>query len=356
MADLSAALRESVLAAYRDECVLDIRGAGSKTFYGRSATGVPLDVSGHSGIIDYQPGELVLTARAGTPLDTLEQAVAEAGQILPFDPPHFGGSENPCGTLGGIVACGLSGPRRPYAGAVRDLVLGTRIINGKGEDLRFGGKVIKNVAGYDLSRLMVGAMGTLGVLLDISIKLLPAPRSEVTLSFECDAPQALDHMNGWAGQAVPLSAAAWVDGVLRIRLSGFESAVSTAVTKLGGERQDGDNRWWHDLRDHTLPFFSGNAPLWRLSVGGSRPQPEIEGSYLLDWGGSQRWYRGPAGADVLRPAAVAMGGHATAFRGGNRNDDVFHLPAPATLVLHRKLKAAMDPLGILNPGRLYAGL
>ncbi|MGB0713038.1 MAG: glycolate oxidase subunit GlcE [Gammaproteobacteria bacterium] len=352
MADLSESLRDTVQQAYREKRSLNIRGSGSKEFFGRAAHGEALDVSGHEGVIDYQPGELVLTARAGTSLATLEQTVSEAGQILPFEPPHFDAG----GTLGGTVACGLSGPRRPYAGAVRDLVLGTRVINGKGEDLSFGGKVIKNVAGYDLSRLMAGALGTLGVLLDISIKLFPAPRTETTLCFEHGPNEALDQMNRWAGKALPISGAAWSDGVLRIRLSGFEAAVIAAGKVLGGDVQPDADRWWRSLRDHTLPFFSGDAPLWRLSVGSAHAQPGLEGDVLLDWGGSQRWYRGPEAPTYLRDTARALGGHACVFRGGDRGGDVFQEPDAVTMGLHRNLKAALDPQRILNPGRLYPDL
>ena len=327
-------------------------GGDTKRDLGRAVEAEPLSLAGHAGIVEYEPTELVVTARAGTPLDELESALAGRGQMLGFEPPHLGAAA----TLGGTVACGLSGPRRPYAGSARDFVLGVRLVNGRGQVLRFGGQVIKNVAGYDLSRLMTGAQGTLGVLLEVSLRVLPRPAVEVTLVQELDAGEALETMNRWAGRPLPISAACHDGGRLRVRLSGTERGVRAARAVLGGEPDAEGESWWRQLRERTLPFFGdGDARCWRLAVAPASPLPPgLPGQWLLDWGGAQRWYRGEAPVDAIREAARAAGGHAV--RLGPGDDGPFHpLPDPV-LALHRRLKAAFDPRGILNPGRLYAGL
>jgi len=284
-------------------------------------------------------------------LRELEQALAEQGQMLPFEPPHFGEGA----TLGGAVACGLSGPRRPYAGSVRDFVLGCRLISGKGEALHFGGEVMKNVAGYDVSRLMVGAMGTLGVILDLSLKILPRPAVELTLVQERTPADAITAMNAWAGKTVPLSAAVYDGNRLTVRLSGAESAVKAAQQRVGGTVVENAAAFWERIREQRHAFFDGAAPLWRLSLPPATAPLDVPGTWLLDWGGAQRWLRSDADAETIRRAAGSAGGHATLFRGGERND-VFH-PLPAALLgLHRALKRSLDPSGIFNPGRLYAGL
>ena len=344
-ADRTEVLRESVARAFADAAPLRIRGGDSKAFYGRRAAGEVLDVAGHRGIVAYEPSELVLTARAGTPLAEVEAALAGHRQMLPFEPPHFG----PGATLGGTVACGLSGPRRPYAGAARDFVLGAQVVSGRGEVLRFGGQVMKNVAGYDVSRLMVGALGTLGVLLEVSVKVLPAPAHEMTLVLETDARTAIETMNRLAGRPLPISAACHAGDRLYLRLSGSESGVEAARVALGGETADGS--FWQALREHRLPFFAGDGPLWRLSVPPTAPPLDLAGPMLLDWGGAQRWVRSDAGEARVRQVADSAGGHATLFRGGDRGGTVFHPLAPPLAALHRRLKAAFDPAGILNPGR-----
>jgi glycolate oxidase FAD binding subunit len=250
------------------------------------------------------------------------------------------------------VATNLSGPRRPYTGAVRDFVLGTRIVSGIGEDLSFGGRVIKNVAGYDVSRLMCGAMGTLGVLLDVSFKVLPRPADEVTLRFAFDEPTAIRRFNEWAGQPLPLSAAAWHDGVAYLRLSGTVAGVRAAVQKLGGERVEDGAQLWRDINDQRHGFFAGDAPLWRLSVPSTIAPLELGMPQWIDWGGALRWVRGPADTAALRAKVAAAGGHVTLFRGGDKSAGVFH-PLDAVLArIHRNLKNAFDPHGILNPGRM----
>ncbi|MCU0937315.1 MAG: glycolate oxidase subunit GlcE [Gammaproteobacteria bacterium] len=348
--DRTDALREAVARACAEQTPLRVRGGDSKAFYGRRTAGQTLDLADHRGIVAYEPSELVLTARAGTPLSEVEAALAAERQALPFEPPHFG----PGATLGGTVACGLSGPRRPYAGATRDFVLGVQIVNGRGEVLRFGGQVMKNVAGYDVSRLMVGALGTLGVLLEVSVKVLPAPAREVTVALEANATAAIETMNRLAGRPLPLSAASHAAGRLYLRLSGSERGVEAARASLGGETTDGG--FWEALREHRLPFFAGEGPLWRLSVPPTAPPLDLPGPTLLDWGGAQRWLRTEATAARVCAVAGSAGGHATLFRGGDRDGEVFHPLAPSIATLHRRLKAAFDPAGVLNPGRFYAEL
>ena len=328
---------------------LRIRGGGSKDFYGAIPHGEVCDVSQYSGIVAYEPKELVLTVRAGTPLAQVEAALANERQMLAFEPPHFGDAA----TIGGIVATGLSGPRRPYAGAVRDFVLGTRIVNGKGEDLNFGGRVIKNVAGYDVSRLMAGALGTLGVITEISFKVLPRPPAEATLAFELAEADAIVIANQWAGQPLPLSATAWQDGVLRVRLSGAQTAIAAARAKMGGEEVHEAAGYWRELREHRLPFFAPARPLWRLSVPQTSQPLALAHPQLIEWGGGLRWVSGELDALTVRSTVERAGGHATLFRAGDKSVGVFHPLKPALLKIHRRLKAAFDPAGILNPGRMY---
>ncbi len=351
MTDIAVALQAAVCKAAADDTPLQIVGGGSKTFYGRSTQGLPLQLGAHSGIVDYEPSELVITARTGTPLADIETALAERGQMLGFEPPHFDNAA----TLGGTLACGLSGPRRPYAGAARDFVLGCKIINGKGELLSFGGQVMKNVAGYDVSRLMIGALGTLGVLLEASLKVLPQPVEELTLAREAQIDEAIRTMNEWAGRALPLSACAY-DGLrLYTRLSGATSALRAARIKLGGELIEDGAALWNSVRELRHGFFGSDAPLWRLSLPPAAAPIELPGQWFIDWGGAQRWLRSDAPAERIRAAAARAGGHATVFRGGDR-DAVFQPLAAPLLAVQQGLKQCFDPHGILNPGRLYAQL
>jgi glycolate oxidase FAD binding subunit len=343
-------LRERIRAHAAERKPVRIRGGGSKDFYGGAMRDdAVVDMAPCSGIVAYEPKELVLTVRAGTPLEEVEATLARERQMLPFEPPHF----SPGATIGGAVASGLSGPRRPYAGAVRDFVLGTRIVNGRGEELAFGGRVIKNVAGYDVSRLMAGALGTLGVITEVSFKVLPLPAAEVTLAFAMGEAEAIERANRWAGQPLPLSAAAWEAGTLRVRLSGAPPAIAAARAKMGGEEDARGAEYWRDLREQRLEFFSGAAPLWRLSVPQTTPPLAAGPAQLVDWGGGVRWVRGALDAASIREIAQRAGGHATLFRGGDKSAGVFHPLAPAIMKIHRRLKAAFDPAGILNPGRMY---
>lgn len=340
--------RVSEAAARRSP--LRVRGAGTKDFYGGALRGEVVEMGGYSGIVAYEAKELVLTVRAGTSLERVEAALAAERQMLPFEPPRFGGAPP---TIGGVVAAGLSGPRRPYAGAVRDFVLGTRIVNGKGEDLSFGGRVIKNVAGYDVSRLMAGAMGTLGAITEVSFKVLPLPAAEATLSWQVDEAAATRWVNEWAGKPLPLAGTAWFAGRLLVRLAGAESAVRAARAKMGGDEATDLPDFWPALRDHRIAFFQGDAPLWRVSVPQATPPLDLGGTPLVEWGGGLRWFRGELEPARVRAAAEGAGGHATLFRGGDKAAGAFHPLAPAILKIHQRLKAAFDPAGILNPGRMY---
>ncbi|HEC06972.1 MAG TPA: glycolate oxidase subunit GlcE [Thiolapillus brandeum] len=340
-------LREQIRAAHEQGTTLDIRGGGSKTFLGQAVTAdLELPTKGLAGIIDYQPEELFIRALAGTSLLDIEKLLADNGQMLPFEPPRF----SPSATLGGAIACGLSGPSRPWRGAARDFVLGCRMINGRGELLHFGGEVIKNVAGYDVSRLQCGAFGTLGLLVELSIKTVPAPRREITLCQQADEATALDSFVRWNRQPLPLSGAAWHGGKLWIRLSGTPAAVEDARRQIGADEVD-DNGFWQDLKEQQLPFFHDERPLWRLSLPRNTGRLKLPGDILVDWGGAQRWLLSEAPAAGIQQLASESGGHASSFRNGP-----FQPLAPAVLLLHRRLKQAFDPKGIFNPGRLYAGL
>ena len=332
---------------------LVITGGNSKSFYGNAAHGEVLSTQSIQGIVDYQPKELVLTARAGTTLAEIETLLAEHRQMLAFEPPHFGAA-----TLGGCVAAGLSGPRRATAGAVRDYVLGIRMIDGSGQALRFGGQVIKNVAGYDVSRLMVGALGTLGLITEVSLKVLPKPATERTLQFEMDEALAIATMNRWAAQPLSVSASSWHSGLLCVRLSGADSAVATAQAKLGGEALHDDAAFWKRLREQSTPFFDKcplhpDLNLWRLAVKPTTGPLKLGDAQWIEWGGAVRWLATDLPAAALRAAAQGCGGHATLFRGEAPADDVFTPLSPALLAIHRSLKQRFDPKGIFNRGRLY---
>lgn len=344
------AILDQAQAAIAARQALQIRAGGSKDWYGNPPGGEILDLSAHSGIVEYEPAELVLTARAGTPLTEIEAALAANNQMLGFEPPHFGVHA----TLGGTLACGFSGARRPYTGSARDAVLGVQLLDGRGDVLNFGGKVIKNVAGYDVSRLMVGALGTLGVILQASLKVLPRPAQEITLHFELDQASAIERMNQLAGQALPLSAAAWIGGVLMLRLSGSSAGVHAAQVRLGGEINIHGADFWLAAREQTTAFFGGDLPLWRLSVPAATPPLALPGKQAIGWGGAQRWLKSDGPAALIRNAVAAAGGHASLYRGGDRHSGVFQpLPAPL-MVLHQRLKQQFDPHAIFNRGRLYS--
>lgn len=347
--DAAAALAERVKQAAARAERLRILGQGSKDFYGGAPCGAPLQTAALRGIVAYEPAELVLVARAGTPLVEIEAALAAQGQMLAFEPPRFSGG----GTLGGAVAAGLSGPRRAYAGAVRDFVLGAQLIDGRGRLLRFGGRVLKNVAGFDVSRLLVGSLGTLGVLTEVTLKVLPRPAQELTLCYALSQSEALERMHRLAAGPWPLSASAWLDGRLAVRLSGPPAALRAARRELGGEELACAARFWDELRDQRLEFFARAQRLWRVSLPPTAPPLPTEAATIVEWGGALRWVADPAEAADLRAQARRHGGHASLFRAPDKAEGVFAPLPPALAELHRRLKTVFDPAGIFNPGRLY---
>jgi len=357
-----AHIQEQVREAAARGATLNIRGQGSKDFYGESLEGEEaLSTLSFAGISSYEPSELVVTVKSGTPIVDLEAALAEQGQHLAFEPPRFGG----CGTVGGMVAAGLSGPARASAGSLRDHVLGLTMLNGRAEAMSFGGTVMKNVAGYDVSRLMAGSMGMLGVILEVSLKVLPLPYAQATLRFDLGQEQALNQLNRWGGQPLPIAASAWWDGALVLRLAGARAAVQQAIETLGGDQIPDELAlpFWTGLRDHSDEFFlgaaravQGGAKLWRLSLPQTAPVLNLHGEQLVEWGGAQRWVATPLPAAQVREAAAKVGGHATLFRGSDKSAGVF-APLSAPLArIHRELKKSFDPHGIFNPGRLYPDL
>ena len=347
-------LSEAVREAGRSKRALRLRGGGTKDFYGQALEGEVHDTRGYNGIVAYEPSELVITARCGTTLADIETEMSGHGQLLAFEPPHFGDGA----TLGGTVAAGLSGPRRQAAGALRDFVLGVKVMDGRGEVLAFGGQVMKNVAGYDVSRLMAGSLGTLGIILEVSLKALPRPAAEATLRLELPEDKAIEQLNRWGGKPMPISASAWTGGELGVRLSGAAAAVVAAQKKIGGElvdREQGE-RFWAGIREQTDPFFRNDAPLWRISVPSATAPLKLPGEPLIEWGGALRWLCTRADARTVRDAAKRARGHATLFRGGDKAVGVFQPLGPALMKIHRELKREFDPQGIFNRGRMYPEL
>lgn len=350
---------------------LRIRGGGTKDFYGEAPRGEVLDTTGLRGIASYEPSELVVTVRGGTPLAELEAVLADKGQCLPFEPPRFGAAPG-AATVGGMVAAGLSGPARASVGAVRDYVLGATLVNGRGDLLTFGGQVMKNVAGYDVSRVLAGSLGTLGLIAEVSLKVLPVAPAEATLVFECSQADALRLLNEWGGRPLPLNASCWSArdgaGVLSLRLRGAAAAVEAACGHLGGERQDdaAAARWWQSLRDQQAAWFGDDAApthgaLWRVSVPQTAPVLAWPGAGapLVEWHGAQRWYRAPAAqAAAIRAAAHAAGGHATLFRLPSGQDTGgaarFDALSPPVARIHQALAREFDPHGLFDRSRLYA--
>jgi glycolate oxidase FAD binding subunit len=363
LAEWAARIRAAAAAG----CVLRVRGGGSKAFYGEPARAPSetIDTRAYQGVVSYEPTELVVTVRAGTPLRTLEALLAQQGQYLPFEPPHFGADA----TVGGMVASGLAGPARGAVGGVRDYVLGARLLNGLGQDLHFGGQVMKNVAGYDVSRALAGSLGTLGVITEVSLKVLPRPPAEATLRLALDAAQAQQRLAAWRAQPLPLNASRWQPGAdgqgeLWLRLRGAAAAVAAACARL--EREAGAQcveptlaeRDWQATREQTLSFFqqppSPAHGLWRLSVPPTAPLLSLPEPQLIEWFGAQRWVWAPLAAGAsLRASAVAAGGHATLFRAPADAPDVrerFTTPPPALLALQQRVRAAFDPHGVFQTG------
>jgi glycolate oxidase FAD binding subunit len=354
-------LRDRILVARDSKTALEIRGGCTKRFYGNVPRGEPFDVRDLAGISSYEPTELVVTALAGTPLMELESVLAERGQCLPFEPPHFGAA----GTVGGMVAAGLAGPARASAGPLRDFVLGVTMLNGMGESLTFGGQVMKNVAGYDVSRLIAGSMGILGVICEVSLKVMPILPAYRTLCIEIDEAAALKRLNRWAGESFPMNASTWQRGRLHVRLAGAKAAVGRALEGAAGRELEPQAAaaWWSGIRDHRHEFFSLSDAqlergecLWRLAVPDSVPPIALPGEQLIEWGGGQRWWRSAAPASQIRSAAERAGGHATLVRAADKRPGVFTALKAASMVIHQRLKQSFDPAGIFNPGRLYPEL
>ncbi len=343
-------------AAAQVGTALRIRGGGSKDFYGQMLQGEILDMSGYRGIVQYDPTELVISARAGTPLKEIETALAAHHQFLAFEPPCFNNA-----TIGGVVAAGLAGPRRVSAGALRDFVLGARLIDGRGQHLCFGGTVMKNVAGYDISRLLAGSLGVLGVITEVSLKVLPRPFEEVTLALQMDEAAAIIALNQWGGQPLPISASLWHDNVLSVRLSGAPVAIDAACSRIGGVMLNpgAASQLWETMREQTHTFFHLPQPehtLMRLSVPATTPVLKLPGQTLLEWGGAQRWVIAQDVTDIQLAQAVAVkaGGYATRFRG---TAGQFMTPLhPVTARIHRQLKQEFDPHHLFNRGRMFANL
>lgn len=369
--------REQILAASKNKTPLSIQGGGTKSWYGNANTFTKLETRSYSGILEYQPEELVITACAGTPLKEIEAVLAEKNQVLAFEPPHFGDGA----TFGGAIAAGLAGPGRISAGNLRDFVLGARILDGKGQDLSFGGKVMKNVAGYDVSRLLPGSMGTLSLLLEASVKVLPRPAATTTLRCPITQARALQLTNEWAGQPLPLSASCWIrsstggDGELTIRLAGAAAAVKAAIPLMGAAVNVVEldpsvaDAFWSNLREHELPAFqnlNNNDTLYRLAlpaVCGPLAIPNMNDQLVLEWHGQQRWFTA-SGDDVtfatIKTLANANGGHATRFKQGahvDPNQQRFTLlneqaHSVALEAVQARLKASFDPAGVFATSRL----
>jgi glycolate oxidase FAD binding subunit len=347
--DLTAEIADRIRAAAADGGSILLRGGGTKLRrFGRHCDATPLDLAEHRGIIDYRPAEMVMTARAGTPIDTLRAAASAARQMLPFDAPSFGGRA----TLGGTLACNAAGSDRPWRGSVRDAVLGIRLVNGRGEVLRFGGDVIKNVAGYDVSRLQAGALGTLGCITEVSLRLLPLPDAVLALRRSCPREEAIDALRGVAIRPLPLTGAAWYADTLHLRLAGSESALAGLAENLSAYQED-DTGFWDALREWRLPELADETPLWILDVAPATALGPGSAEFLIDWGGARRFTRGADSARAAQALAARGGGHAQGLWGGDRDAAAVASPPPALLDLIRRTKAALDPQRIFNPGRLY---
>jgi glycolate oxidase FAD binding subunit len=351
MSDYRDEIASKIQDAFKQKQALQIKSGNTKHFYGRNIQAETLSVANHTDIIEYEPSELYITARSGTSLIEIEQAVADQNQILPCEPPHFGTTA----TLGGMVACGLAGPRRVNAGNVRDCILGTEILNGKGELLRFGGKVMKNVAGYDVSRLMCGALGTLGVLMSVSLRLLPKPSCEQTIAIAVDSDTAINKMNQWASTPMPISATFYDGNELYIRLSSSATAVKACKKIIDGHQIEENDIFWNSIKEQTHDFFNSDIPLWRISVPPNTETLNIPGVSVMEWNGALRWYKSDANENTIRSEAERVSGHANLFR-GNVTQQVFHPLTEPSMKLHKKIKLVLDPASILNPAKMFAEL
>ena len=343
-------MQDQVYAAVADKTPLRIVGGNSKRYIGRESTGEPVDVSAYSGVVDYQPSELVITVRAGTTVSELQSVLARENQVLASEPPEFDGRA----TVGGTLACNLSGPSRPWLGSIRDHVLGVRIINGRGEHLRFGGEVMKNVAGYDVSRLMAGAMGTLGILTEVTLKVMPRPETTLTVHREVVASDALRAMNELCRSPLPVTGACWCDGDMYVRLDGPASVVAAAAERIDGKPLPDDRRFWSGLREMDLPFFAGAEDLWCISLRATSEHFMPDANWLIDWRGARRWVTSQRDRESIDRHVKNAGGEAWRVRGGDGGGEVFPERSAAYRSMLLRLKQALDPAGIFNPGRLYS--
>lgn len=341
-------LQQQIKKAAANATALQICGGGSKSFYGNPTEGEILDVSTHSGIVDYDPAELVITLRGGCKLVDVEAVLAEQGQMFGFEPPHYSDQV----TIGGVVAAGLAGPRRAFAGGIRDFILGTRVLDGRGEVLNFGGRVIKNVAGFDVSRLMVGSMGTLGVLLEVSLRVIPCFETELTLGFDHDTAEShIQWINELGGRPLPLSASLWHKGRSLIRLSGSQQGIDSAARQLGGDKEQSP---WESLKEQGHGFFEGHSHVNRISLPPTM-ELSLQQDQLIEWSGAQRWIS-DCDIERMRERLQAKQGSLCLFRGNQETASVFQPVDEATMVLQRNLKSRFDPARIFNRDRLYAGL
>ena len=345
-------IRQQMLDAIDTGLGLRILGGNSKAFYGREVDGSELNMASYAGIISYEPTELFITARAGSSLIEINNILLEQEQMLAFEPALI----NSDTTIGGVVACGLSGPRRPYSGSVRDFVLGVKCMNGLGKEMSFGGQVMKNVAGYDLSRLMTGALGTLGVILEVSLKVLPLPDYEMTCRKSLSYDDAIKMMNELSTKSLPISAACYDGEYMYLRLSGKQDIVNTILKQLAFDKFDDSEQWWQSLKDYQLPIFKSSKPLWRLSVPSTTRLDLNNDEFLIDWGGAQYWIVSARDPEEMFELAEKAGGSATLFRGGDRNGEIFQPLSNEVKKLHIGLKKAFDPHNVLNPGKMYASI
>ena len=357
--DITTELQAQLKQAINNQEPLFIHGGKSKLFYGNTVDATPLNISKHTGVINYEPSELCITVRAGTKLSELEALLTKNNQILTFEPPHYLFNELETATIGGAIATGISGPRRAFTGSVRDAILGVNIINGVGEVANFGGEVMKNVAGYDLSRMMVRSQGTLGVILNVSLRLLPKPEQDMTLRFKATQSEALEYFHTLRKQLLPISATTWLDGKVTIRLSASENVLQACKQKVRGDEVFDADDFWQSIRDHSHAFFHDDKPLWRFSVPPATGETtQLDGAQLLEWNGAQRWVHSHAPANIIRDIAKSQKGYATLFNNAADNEGTDRFPKlePALFALHKQLKNQMDPQGIFNPGRIYKGL
>ena len=369
--DITIELQKQVKHAISDKTPLFIQGGNSKQFYGHAVDentdAKRLDLSSHTGIINYDPTELCVTVQAGTKLSDLEALLAENKQMLAFEPPHYPNSKNnqDTATIGGAIATGIAGPSRAYTGSVRDAILGVKIINGEGEIANFGGEVMKNVAGYDLSRMMVRSQGTLGVILSVSVRVIPKPEHNMTLTFNASQTEALSYFQALRKTNLPITATAWLNDQGSIRVSASEQVLKSCKNKIKGDEVTDGGEFWQGLRDHTHEFFNNNRPLWRFSLPPASPSViPLDDAQLLEWGGAQRWIHSNTPANIIRDIAKSHNGYATLFNSNSQIEthinltkmDIFPTLEPALFTLHQRLKNQMDPQEIFNPNRIYRGL